>query len=112
MEYEYLKDVYNDFFKTTKNIEQKSNDEVINIDFDTEINKLYLTDESKELLKKIVTYIYNYNSDKRYIPFNITILSKTDYTIFIVFYGRDTCDDDVCIFLSFVFGFIYFSWGR
>ena len=82
MQEDYLKDIYNDFFgqKTTL---RESNEEIkdIDIDFETEINKLYLNEESKELLKKIVSYIYNYNSDKRYIPFNITILSKTQNTV-------------------------------
>ena len=82
MENEYLQDIYKDFFGTTLvSSESKSNNEIINIDFETEINKLYLNDESKELLRRIVNYIFNYTSDKRYIPFNITILSKTEKTI-------------------------------
>ena len=82
MENEYLQDIYKDFFGTPLvSTESKSNNEIINIDFETEINKLYLNDESKELLRKIVNYIFNYTSDKRYIPFNITILSKTERTI-------------------------------
>ena len=81
MENEYLKDIYNDFFGNTSTISKESNNEIINIDFETEINKLYLNDESKELFRKIVNYIFNYTNDKRYIPFNITILSKTEKTI-------------------------------
>ena len=82
MENEYLQDIYKDFFGTPLvSSENKSNNEIINIDFETEINKLYLNDESKELLRRIVNYIFNYTSDKRYIPFNITILSKTEKTI-------------------------------
>ena len=82
MENEYLQDIYKDFFGTPLvSTENKSNNEIINIDFETEINKLYLNDESKELLRRIVNYIFNYTSDKRYIPFNITILSKTEKTI-------------------------------
>ena len=81
MENEYLKDIYNDFFGNTSTISKESNNEIINIDFETEINKLYLNDESKELFRKIVNYIFNFTSDKRYIPFNITILSKTEKTI-------------------------------
>lgn len=81
MQEDYLKDIYNDFFGHSTSLQQ-SNDEIknIDIDFETEINKLYLSDESKELFLKIVSYIYNYTTDKRYIPFNITILSKTDST--------------------------------
>ncbi len=81
MNSEYLKGIYDDFFGQTTTTQNKSNDEIINIDFETEIDKLYLSEESKELLKKIVNYIYNYNNTKRYIPFNITLLSKTNKTI-------------------------------
>ena len=81
METEYLKDIYNDFFGTSTSIQSKSNDEVLDVDFENEIDKLYLNDESKELFRKIVNYIYNFDQDKRYIPFNITILSKTENTI-------------------------------
>lgn len=83
MEAEYLQDIYKDFFGTplVQTSEKPNKDEVINIDYETEINKLHLSDESKELLRKIVNYIYNYTSEKRYIPFNLTILSKTDKTI-------------------------------
>ncbi len=81
MEKEYLQDIYKDFFGTPLVETKQSNNEVINIDYETEINKLHLSDESKELLRKIVNYIFNYTNDKRYIPFNITISSKTDKTI-------------------------------
>jgi len=83
METEYLKDIYKDFFGSplVETKESTNKDEIINIDYETEINKLHLTDESKELLKKVVNYIFNYTNDKRYIPFNLTLLSKTDKCI-------------------------------
>ena len=75
----YLKDIYKDFFGEYEN--NKTKEEIIDVNFDEEIQKLYISDESKELLKKIVSYILNYNSDKRYIPFNISIVKLTDVVV-------------------------------
>ena len=68
----YLSDIYKDFFGDYEKRKEESK-EVINIDYESEISKLLINEESKELLRKIVSYIYNYTSDKRYIPFNISI---------------------------------------
>ena len=75
----YLKDIYKDFFGEYEN--NKTKEEIIDVNFDEEIQKLYISDESKELLKKIVSYILNYNSDKRYIPFNISVVKLTDVVV-------------------------------
>ena len=77
---QYLSDIYKDFFGDYEKRKEESK-EVINIDYEEEINKLLISDESKELLRKIVSYIYNYTSDKRYIPFNISLVSLTDKTL-------------------------------
>ena len=74
-----LSDVYKDFFGDYEKRKQEQK-EVIDVNFEEEINKLYLSEESKELLKKIISYIENYTSDKRYIPFNISLLSLTNKT--------------------------------
>ncbi len=78
----YFNDIYKDFFgdyeERKKNLEKE---EIINVDYEEEISKLFISDDSKELLRKIVSYIYNYNSDKKYIPFNITINSLTNKTV-------------------------------
>ena len=82
---DYLKDIYKDFFggydfkKEESSNEQEEAVEV-NEDFEAEIDKLFINEESKKLLKKIVSYIYNYTSDKRYLPFNISIVSLTEKT--------------------------------
>ena len=76
----YLSDIYKDFFGDYEKRKEESK-EVINIDYESEISKLLINEESKELLRKIVSYIYNYTSDKRYIPFNISIVSLTEKTL-------------------------------
>ncbi len=78
----YLSDVYKDFFgEYERRRKELDNKEIINIDYEEEINKLHINDESKELFKKIVSYIYNYKSENRYIPFNISVIKLTDKTI-------------------------------
>ena len=44
------------------------------------IENLYITDESKELLKKIIEYmrLYNEKIEKQYIPFNFQIIAKNE----------------------------------
>ena len=80
MNTDYFKDIYKDFFgveslpKEEKGkIEEGSQNTMITL-FD-KINKLYIKDESKELLKKIIEYMRKYNEkiETNYIPFNILI---------------------------------------
>ena len=75
-----LEDVYKDFFGDYEKRKEESK-EVIKVDYETEISKLLINEESKELLRKIVSYISNYTTDKRYIPFNISIVSLTERTL-------------------------------
>ena len=75
----YLKDIYRDFFgNTNSNI---TVEEVNDINFDEEINKLFLDEESKSLFKKIINYIITFSDDKRYIPFNISLIRLTNKTL-------------------------------
>ena len=79
MNTDYFKDIYKDFFgvetpkEENKKIEESSQNTMITL-FD-KINKLYIKDESKELLKKIIEYMRKYNEgiETNYIPFNILI---------------------------------------
>ena len=79
MNTDYFKDIYKDFFgvetqkEEKEKIEESSQNTMITL-FD-KINKLYIKDESKELLKKIIEYERKYNEgiEKNYIPFNILI---------------------------------------
>lgn len=78
MNTDYFKDIYKDFFgvetpKEEKKEIEESSQKMITL-FD-KINKLYIKDESKELLKKIIEYMRKYNEgiETNYIPFNILI---------------------------------------
>lgn len=70
-----FEDIYNDFFgqKEVKEVEKNIPIEEI----DTNIEELYITDASKELLKKIVNYITNYQENV-YVNFNIRIITNND----------------------------------
>lgn len=65
--------IYEDFFGSSLVSEKNEPTKTFNI---SEIDNMYLTDESKELLKKILNYISNYKTDNIYVNFNIIILSK------------------------------------
>ena len=75
-------DVYNDFFgvetpkEDNKEVIKKDNDSMKDI-FD-DINTLHITDESKDLLKKIIEYMRKYNEkiEENYITFNISLISN------------------------------------
>ncbi|MBQ9181222.1 MAG: AAA family ATPase [Bacilli bacterium] len=82
---DFLKDIYKDFFgvETKTNLEKSeskkgSQEEMTNL-FER-IDNLYITIESKELLKKIIEYMRKYNEklEKVYIPFRITIEANND----------------------------------
>ena len=79
MNTDYFKDIYKDFFgveslpkEENKKIEESSQKMITLFD---KINKLYIKDESKESLKKIIEYMRKYNEgiETNYIPFNILI---------------------------------------
>lgn len=74
---EILDEVYKDFFGSlsNKDTEEDIAKAVINID------DLLIDNESKELLKKITTYMDNYNDSKRYINFNLLIKADNEETI-------------------------------
>ena len=85
---DYFKDIYTDFF----GVESLSKIEVNNSNIESQeemsnlfnkINDLYITDESKELLKKIITYMRKYHEDieNNYIPFNILLKTNNDNTL-------------------------------
>ena len=75
----YFDDIYKDFFgDSSKTILTETKEEEIS-DFDiSSIDSLYIEDESKELLKKIIDYMMKYhnNSKLNHINFNIIIESN------------------------------------
>lgn len=85
MERKIMNDVYRDFFDSNLigeesdfKIEDKELEEkIINVD------ELFITDDSKELLKKIILYMEKYNrkEESNYITFNITLESNDKTTI-------------------------------
>lgn len=84
---DYFKDIYKDFFgvetlpkEETKEIEESSQNTMTTLI--CKINKLYIKDESKELLKKIIEYMRKYNEkiETNYIPFNILIETNNKET--------------------------------
>ncbi len=78
---DYLKDIYKDFFdpKLVPKIEVKLDEEVGREEklasLFLDIDNLYITDESKNLLKKIIDYMKRYHDgeEKNYIPFRISL---------------------------------------
>ena len=78
-----LEDVYRDFFDSS--LVSKEVDTVVEEETNNEIDidKLFITDESKELLKKIINYMEKYNNkeETNYISFNISIESADKNTI-------------------------------
>ena len=78
---DYLKDIYKDFFDETvvPKIEVKESEEALNEDkiasLFLDIDNLYITDESKNLLKKIVNYMKKYHEKEEvnYIPFRVSL---------------------------------------
>ena len=73
--------------------DQKENNTINDIDKEDALSKLlekidclYITDESKQVLIKIVNYMYRYNKkeSKQYIPFNIRIYSDNNESLYSV----------------------------
>ena len=76
---DYFKSIYEDFYgkKEIPRIEVKQDSDV-EFNFDEIINRIdniYISDDSKNLLKNIVTYMYKYSikEEVNYIPFNIIL---------------------------------------
>ena len=86
MNTDYFKDIYKDFFgvetpkEENKKIEESSQNTMTTLI--CKINKRYIKDESKELLKKIIEYMRKYNEkiETNYIPFNILIEANNKET--------------------------------
>lgn len=85
---DYFKDIYSDFFEksliqeeNTINSQEEINKEQLKekvVGISEKIDNLYITNESKDILKKIIKYMQKYriNEEKKYIPFNLCIYSK------------------------------------
>ena len=81
MNKDYLKGIYKDFFDDSliPKIEVKESEEATGKDkiasFFLEIDNLYINDESKNLLKKIIDYMRKYHAKEEvnYIPFRVVL---------------------------------------
>ena len=82
---DYLNSIYNDFFGDYKVKEEINNSQESKDDDSlfSQIDLLYITDESKILLKKIIDYMNRYkdNNNLVYIPIRLIINSNSDKTI-------------------------------
>ena len=86
---DYFKDMYTDFFKVEKEEEkeiennslEKSSQKEMTTLFDR-INNLYINEESKELLKKIIEYMRKYQEkiEKNYVNFNLILETNNSET--------------------------------
>ena len=75
---DYLKDIYTDFFDNKYSVDSNNiNDDGI------DINSLYITEESKELLKRIISYMEEYHNNNNivYIPIRLVINTNSTKTI-------------------------------
>lgn len=84
--YDLLNSIYDDFFKVEK--KEVIDETTDKNDFDMKsifnsIDNLYLSDESKELFKKIIEYMRKYNEkiEDNYIPIRLAIESNDKKTI-------------------------------
>lgn len=88
MNKDYFKDIYKDFFDTSlqPKIEVKEKEEVGSEDklasLFLDIDNLYISDESKELLKKIIVYMSKFKAGEEtvYVPFRI-VLKENNRTL-------------------------------
>ena len=83
-----MKEVYKDFFgdelsKEIASDDFKVDEEVKEKDSVVDIDSLFIDDDSKDLLKRIINYMKEYSSKKEtnYIPFNIIIESNDEELI-------------------------------
>ena len=67
---DYLKDIYTDFFDNKYSVDNNTI-----IDKGIDIDSLYITEESKELLKRIISYMEEYQNKDNivYIPIRLVI---------------------------------------
>ena len=74
---DYLKDIYTDFFDNKYSVDNSIIDDGI------DINSLYITDDSKELLKRIISYMEEYHNKDNivYIPIRLVINTNSIKTI-------------------------------
>ena len=95
-----LEEVYNDFFGPSSiKLEEEKKEEEFKKEEENNFNidKLFITEESKELLKKIIKYMEEYSKEqeKRYLTFNISIDTDDKNTInevseILSYYGNKT----------------------
>ena len=88
MREDYFKDIYKDFFgiesapkiEVKKEEESKTGSQTEMASLFLKINTLYISEEAKELLKKIIEYMRKYQEgiETNYVPFRIIIKSSTD----------------------------------
>ena len=80
-----LAEIYTDFFEPTKkkNYEDIDDSEVVEESDSIEIDKLYINDESKDLLNKIIDYMKKYNNKEipNYISFSILLENNNFETL-------------------------------
>ena len=73
-------EIYEDFFGKNSSLilnnNQKEEEHISINDYNNKIDSMYLSNESKELLKKIINYISIYKENNIYVNFNIIIESK------------------------------------
>ena len=83
---DYFKDMYTDFFgiesqpkiEVKEKSKEESQEEMTSLF--VSINDLYISDSSKETLKKIIEYMRKYSEgiEKNYIPFNLILSVDND----------------------------------
>ena len=90
MKQDYFKDIYTDFFgiESLPKIEVKEKKEEVGpqeemVSLFLKIDNLYVSDEAKDLLKKMIEYMRKYHEgiEKNYVPFRIIVRSNTDTLI-------------------------------
>lgn len=78
-------EIYEDFFGKNSNLVLNNNEEkerdLLITDYNKKIDNMFLSNESKELLKKIIYYISNYKENNIYVNFNIIIETKNNELI-------------------------------
>ena len=83
MREDYFKDIYNDFFGVESDINSNKEESQDKMAFLFEkINNLYITEEYKNLLKKIIEYMRKYDEkiESIYVPFRLILEINNDET--------------------------------